>query len=82
MAVGGLLGLVLGLFVAFVQERLDTSVQDSRDLEKLRLPNLGMIPNYKDVEKIDAYYAKKSGKAQQSQGSVKIQATTGTDRLY
>ena len=71
MAVGVVLGVVLGLLVAFTQEWLDTSVQDSRDLEKLRLPNLGMIPNYKLIQKIEARDANKNGKVEQSRGSEK-----------
>ncbi|MGO8821652.1 MAG: GumC family protein [Desulfomonilaceae bacterium] len=69
---GAMLGLVFGLLAAFIQEHLDTSVQDSRDLEKLRLPNLGMIPNYKHIEKIEDYYAKKNGKVLQSRSSESI----------
>ena len=59
MMIGGMLGLVLGMLAAFAQERLDTSVQDSRDLEKIKLPNLGMIPNYHHIRKIEGKDSRK-----------------------
>jgi capsular exopolysaccharide synthesis family protein len=42
---GGILGLLLGLALAFLLERLDRRVKDPDDLERIfKLPLLGMIP--------------------------------------
>ncbi len=53
MLIGAVLALALGVGAAFLKENLDTSIQDSRDLEKLRLLNLGMIPNYQHIKKLE-----------------------------
>jgi capsular exopolysaccharide synthesis family protein len=43
---GGVLGLLLGLGLAFLFERLDRRVKDPDDLERIyKLPMLGMIPD-------------------------------------
>src|SRR2546427_828567 len=44
--VGGLLGLMLGLVLAFVQETLDTSIGTIEDVETyLQVPVLGIVPH-------------------------------------
>ncbi|HTO10156.1 MAG TPA: polysaccharide biosynthesis tyrosine autokinase, partial [Candidatus Binatia bacterium] len=44
--VGGLLGLMLGLVLAFVQETLDTSIGTIEDVESyLEVPVLGIVPH-------------------------------------
>src|SRR5204862_309512 len=46
VVVGGLLGLMLGLVLAFVQETLDTSIGTIEDVESyLEVPVLGIIPH-------------------------------------
>lgn len=76
LMLGIILGLGLGLAAAFIQETLDASVQDARDLEKLRLTNLGMIPNYGMVQKIEARDNNRVRESKQSQNdqSVKLPA--------
>jgi polysaccharide biosynthesis transport protein len=68
MMIGAMLGLVLGVLAAFAQERLDTSVQDSRDLDKINLPNLGMIPNYGHIKKIEDRNTKQIGQEDKDKG--------------
>ena len=44
---GGLLGLVLGIFLAFIINNLDTSIRTLTEIEDLfRLPVLGVIPHF------------------------------------
>jgi len=46
-AVGGLLGLMLGIILAFVSENLDTSLRTLVEIEDtFRLPILGVIPHF------------------------------------
>lgn len=48
VALGGVLGLLLGLGVAFLLERLDRRIREPRDLEAIYdLPLLGVIPESK-----------------------------------
>ena len=45
--VGGLLGLMLGIVLAFVAENLDTSIRTLVEIEEIfRLPILGIIPHF------------------------------------
>jgi capsular exopolysaccharide synthesis family protein len=45
-ALGGVLGLLLGVALAFLLERLDRRIKEPEDLERIfRLPLLGMIPD-------------------------------------
>jgi capsular exopolysaccharide synthesis family protein len=45
-ALGGVLGLLLGIGLAFLRERLDRRIKDPDDLERIfGLPLLGMIPD-------------------------------------
>jgi succinoglycan biosynthesis transport protein ExoP len=45
LAVGCLVGLVGGVFLAFLFEYLDTSIRDPREIETvLRVPTLGLVP--------------------------------------
>jgi capsular exopolysaccharide synthesis family protein len=45
-ALGGVLGLLLGVGLAFLLERLDRRIKEPEDLERIfRLPLLGMIPD-------------------------------------
>lgn len=47
MAIAGVLGLMLGVFITFVMEFLDNTFKSKEDIEKhLGLPVLGMIPKY------------------------------------
>ena len=53
MTAAGLLGLVVGLVLAFVLDYLDDTIKDSEDVERyLTLPTLGAIPaiSTKDVQ--------------------------------
>ena len=46
MLIGGLLGLMLGLVLAFVQETLDTSIGTIEDVETyLQVPVVGIVPH-------------------------------------
>lgn len=53
LSIGAMLGTIFGIGAAFLKERLDSSVYDARDLERLRITNLGMIPNYEHVGKLE-----------------------------
>lgn len=45
-------GFAVGIGLAFLAEYFDNSIKDTKDLEKeIRLPTLGMIPNFQDIEK-------------------------------
>ncbi|MGB9714870.1 MAG: GumC family protein [Thermodesulfovibrionales bacterium] len=45
-------GFVGGIGLAFLAEYFDNSVKDTKDIEKeAKLPTLGMIPNFQDIEK-------------------------------
>ncbi len=50
--VGGIMGLVLGVSLAFVTEALDTSIGTIEDVESvLKLPVLGVVPSIEEDEK-------------------------------
>jgi polysaccharide biosynthesis transport protein len=44
IALGLLLGLILGVTAAFIQDALDNSIRTPEDLEKILLPALAMVP--------------------------------------
>jgi len=44
LALGGALGLLLGLSLSLLRERLDTSIRSLQDMENLGIPFLGSIP--------------------------------------
>lgn len=45
-------GFVGGIGLAFLVEYFDNTIKDTKDIEKeARLPTLGMIPNFHDIEK-------------------------------
>lgn len=45
MAIAGVLGVMLGVFIAFIVEYLDNTIKTPEDVEKyLGLPVLGAIP--------------------------------------
>lgn len=49
MAIAGVLGLMLGIFITFIMEFLDNTLKTKEDIEKhLGLPVLGMIPKFED----------------------------------
>jgi polysaccharide biosynthesis transport protein len=53
-ALGGLLGLLLGLGLAFLLERLDRRVRETKDLERIYgLPLLGAVPESKALSRAD-----------------------------
>jgi capsular exopolysaccharide synthesis family protein len=49
LLIGCVLGLVGGIMAAMLAEHLDSSVKDSRELERMNLVNLGMVPNGKKL---------------------------------
>lgn len=53
LAIGAMVGIFMGIGAAFLRERLDTSIYDTRDLERLGMPLLGMIPNYEHIRKLE-----------------------------
>ncbi len=53
LALGTVLGLVMGLGAAFLRERLDTSVQDVEELERAKMTVLGTVPNYTQIRKLE-----------------------------
>jgi capsular polysaccharide biosynthesis protein len=49
LAIAGILGLMLGVFLAFLIEMLDNTIKTPEDVEKyLGLPVIGSIPNVED----------------------------------
>ena len=49
LAIAGILGLMLGVFLAFMIEMLDNTIKTPEDVEKyLGLPVIGSIPNVED----------------------------------
>lgn len=50
VALGGLLGIILGIGTALLWERLDTSIRTIEEIEALGLPVLGSIPIIKSQE--------------------------------
>lgn len=49
MAIAGVLGLMLGVFIAFLLEFLDNTIKTEKDIEKyLELPVIGTIPMFKN----------------------------------
>ncbi|MFH0825554.1 MAG: polysaccharide biosynthesis tyrosine autokinase [Pseudomonadota bacterium] len=51
MLIGVFVALVCGVMAAFVQEHLDRSVRDVRDLTRMHLLNLGMVPNSSQISR-------------------------------
>jgi capsular exopolysaccharide synthesis family protein len=52
---GGVLGLILGLGLAFLLERLDRRIREPKDLEAIyRLPLLGVVPQSKALSRASA----------------------------
>ncbi|NLY36248.1 MAG: hypothetical protein GX046_03310 [Tissierellia bacterium] len=50
IAIAGVLGLMLGVFITFIVEFLDNTIKSKEDIEKyLGLPVLGMIPDDKEI---------------------------------
>src|SRR5438094_812235 len=65
MLVGGLLGLMLGLVLAFVQETLDTSIGTIEDVESyLGVRVLGIIPHIDPHETMQRLIERRPGLAQ------------------
>src|SRR2546421_3783679 len=63
--VGGLLGLMLGLVLAFVQETLDTSIGTIEDVETyLDVPVLGIVPHIDPRETMQRLIERRPGLAQ------------------
>ena len=56
LALGSLMGLVLGVGLAFFQEYLDNSLKSPEDVSRyLNLATLGMIPNYRGLDSEHSY---------------------------
>jgi len=50
IAVAAILGMMLGVGIAFLKEFLDNTIKTPEDIQKyLDLPVIGMIPNTDDV---------------------------------
>jgi polysaccharide biosynthesis transport protein len=65
MAVGALLGFMLGLVLAFVQETLDTSIGTIEDVESyLEVPVLGIVPHIDPRETMQRLVERRPGLAQ------------------
>src|SRR2546426_456544 len=65
VVVGALLGLSLGLVLAFVQETLDTSIGTIEDVEAyLEVPVLGVVPHIDSREKIGRVLERRPALAQ------------------
>ena len=51
MAIAGVLGIMIGIFIAFLLEFLDDTIETENDVEKkLELPVIGIIPLFGDDE--------------------------------
>lgn len=51
MAIAGVLGIMIGIFIAFLLEFLDDTIKSENDVEKkLELPVIGIIPLFGDDE--------------------------------
>jgi len=51
VAVGFILGLILGTILAFVREFFDNTIKEESDItSNTKIPMLGIIPNYKNVD--------------------------------
>ncbi len=72
---GALIGLILGLVLAFVQETLDTSIGTIEDVESyLDVPVLGIIPHIDARETIDRLIARRPDLAQMDRESLQRHA--------
>jgi Mrp family chromosome partitioning ATPase/uncharacterized protein involved in exopolysaccharide biosynthesis len=72
---GALIGMILGLILAFVQETLDTSIGTIEDVESyLDVPVLGIIPHIDARETIDRLLERRPDLAQMDQESLQRHA--------
>jgi len=56
LAIAGVLGLMLGVFIIFLIEFFDNRVKEEKDVEKITgLPVLGVIPNIDEVDHKQGY---------------------------
>ena len=52
IAIAGVLGVMMGLFIAFILEYLDNTIKTPEDVEKhLEMQVIGMIPIFEQIEK-------------------------------
>jgi len=51
IAVGFILGVILGIFLAFIREFLDNTIKEENDItDNTNIPMLGIIPHYENTE--------------------------------
>jgi Mrp family chromosome partitioning ATPase/uncharacterized protein involved in exopolysaccharide biosynthesis/cell division protein FtsN len=75
LVAGALIGLILGMVLAFVQETLDTSIGTIEDVESyLEVPVLGVIPHIDPRETVDRLLERRPGLAQMDRESLQRHA--------
>ncbi|MCU9807044.1 hypothetical protein LEQ06_01895 [Paraclostridium sp. AKS46] len=61
VAIAGVLGFMIGLFIVFLLEFMDRKMKTAQDIEKyLNLPTLGVVPNENIEKKGRKKHAKKT----------------------
>lgn len=77
LALGGMLGLMLGIGVAFLREFMDSSVRTREDLQNFsRVPVLGVIPRIKEAVRLNGRAPRSVGP---DSGELETRLVTGRD---